>query len=156
MKEQQESTTKSQADVSYAAALRELAVSAQELLHNEVGLVKAELADSVSRAGRHIALTALFGALVALSLLPLIAFLVIALGDYLDGRYWLSSLITACAFAAIGGPLAWRAYIRLTTEDFTLPRTRQSLDRNAIAVQSRVEDLKNMSTGESHENTQLH
>src|SRR5262245_38764927 len=114
---------------SYGSLLREVADSAKDLVHSEVGLIKAELKESIRRAAAHSAQATIFGALLALSLIPFMAFLVIGLGDLLDGRYWLSSLIVAAIFALGGGYMTYVSYDNLKNEDFTLPHARRGLDR---------------------------
>lgn len=131
---------------SYGSVLRDVVESGAHLLHDEVALLKAELARSVASARDHLTQAALFGTLVALSVLPFMAFLVIGLGVLLDGRYWLSSLLVGLVFASVGGALAYRAWLKLKAEDFTLPRTRRSLGKDALAVQSKVEDVKDAAT----------
>ncbi|MBX3021174.1 MAG: phage holin family protein [Bdellovibrionales bacterium] len=136
---------------SYASALRDVVGSAKDLLHSEVGLVKAELSDHAHRIARHSARGAIFGALVALSVIPFMAFLVIGLGELLDGRYWLSSLIIAVIFGAGGATLAYQAYQLLKEEDFSLPRARRGLERQMESVQEKVQEIKTTVKGEANE-----
>lgn len=136
---------------SYGTVLRDLAHSATELVHSELALAKAEFRESIKRAANHTAQGAVFGALVALSAIPFMAFLVIGLGELLDGRYWLSSLIVAVLFGVGGGYMAWLSYQNLKQEDFSLPRARRGLERQRDAVQEKVEEIKTTIRGETYE-----
>lgn len=132
---------------SYSAILRELAGSAKDLVRDELGLVKAELTQSARNVGRHSKQAAIFGGLLAISVLPFVAFLVIGLGEILNGMYWLSSLIVALVFAALGAPLAYRAFNKITEEDLQLPRTRETLQQEKRAVQKKMKNLQHATTG---------
>lgn len=127
---------------SIGQVLREVGASAKDLLHSEADLARAELKEATSRLGKHSAQAAVFGAMVAISVLPFLAFLVIGLGNILDGRYWLSSLIVALVCAGVGGFFAFRAYKKLKAQDLTLPHTRRSLERGKDAVVDRVSEVK--------------
>jgi len=135
----------------YSEALHELVSSAKDLMQKEVGLIKAEVTSSTHKFTRHAVQAAIFGGLLALSLLPFIAFLVIGLGELLEGRYWLSSLIVAVVFAVVGGGLAYRAYRKIAGEDFKLPRTKASLERQSYAVRNKVDELKYAAKGGHYE-----
>ncbi len=141
---------------SYSAILRELGSSAKELVQNEINLMKSEITTAVSRATDHAKQAALFGGLLAISVFPFLAFLVIGLGNLLDGRYWLSSLIVAVVCAAVGGPLAYRAFLKIRDEDLKLHYTKEALDRGLQTVQRKLGDIKDAAKGEHHETAHIH
>lgn len=141
---------------SYSSILRELGTSAKELVQNEIYLMKSEIKKSVKNVSDHAKQAAIFGGLMALSILPFIAFLVIGLGVLLDDRYWLSSLIVAIVFAAIGGPLAYRAFRKIRDEDLDLHYSKEALDRGLQTVQRKFEDIKDAAKGEHHETVHVH
>jgi hypothetical protein len=145
-------------DLSYAEALKEVGISTKDVIQSELALIKAEFQYETRRAGRHVTQIAIFGGLVALSVLPLIAFLVIGLGNLMGGRYALSSLIVALVFAIVGGAMAYRAYKQLKEEDLKFSRTRKSLDLEAGVVQAKVDDVKNAANpkGARYESHRLH
>lgn len=134
----------------YVQILREIGDGAKALARSEIALIRAEIELEIKAATKHLQQTAVFGGLVALSVLPFLAFLVIGLGDLLDGRYWLSSLIVAVACAAVGGTLAFRAYRRLKERDLTLPRSRRSIRESADELKDEVEDIKDAVKGDFH------
>jgi membrane-associated phospholipid phosphatase len=135
----------------YSSAIRELATSAKDLIEKEIGLVKAEVVSSAHKVSRHSTQAAVFAGLLAVSIIPFIAFLVIGLGEILDGRYWLSSLIVAVVFAVVGGVFAYRAFKKITEEDLQLPRTKATLEREKMAVQNKIDELKYAAKGGRYE-----
>ena len=150
---QQKTNSESQ---SYGSLLRELGTSAKELVQNEIKLMTSELKVSAKNVAEHAGQAALFGGLLAISVFPFLAFLVIGLGELLDGRYWLSSLIVAVLCAAIGGPLAYRAYHKIKDKDLNFPYTKEALDRGLQTVQRKLEDIKDAAKGEHHETVHIH
>jgi hypothetical protein len=131
---------------STGSVLREVGVSVKDLIQSEIMLAKAEIKDSISVFSKHASQVGIFGALAAISVLPFLAFLVIGLGNVLDGRYWLSSLLVSIFCASVGGALAFQAYKKIKREDFSLPRTRHSIDREKHLVSDRVQDIKETSS----------
>jgi hypothetical protein len=143
-------------NLSYGSVLRELGNSTKDLIQSEIHLITSELKQSGETFAKHSAQAAAFGALLALSVLPFIAFLVIGLGEILGDRYWLSSLIVAVIFAAIGGPFALNAFRKIKSEDFKFTRTRASVDRGAQVMKAKVEEVKDAAKGERYEQNSLH
>lgn len=141
---------------SYGSLLRELGTSAKELVQSELKLMASEVKASTKNVAEHAGQAALFGGLLAISVFPFLAFLVIGIGELLDGRYWLSSLIVAIVCAAIGGPLAYRAYLKIRNKDLNFPYTKETLDRGLQTVQRRIEDIKDAAKGERHETVHVH
>lgn len=127
---------------SLGAVLRDIGVSAKDLIQSEINLFKTELKDSAQKVGKHSAQVAIFGALLVLSVLPFMAFLVIGLGKMLDDRYWLSSLIVAIVFAAIGGGFAYRSFKKIKSDDVDLSHARSGLGRELQAFKDGLNDLK--------------
>ncbi len=127
---------------SLGAVLRDIGVSAKDLIQSEIDLIKIELKDSAAKVGKHSAQVAMFGVLFALSIIPFMAFLVIALGEVLDDNYWLSSLIVAIVFAAVGGALAYRAYNKIKTEDVNMHHARDGWGREIDALKEKINELK--------------
>lgn len=131
---------------SFGTLFRDLGASAKNMIRSEVDLALAELKENVKQAGKHSAQAAMFGALAALSVLPFLAFLVIGLGDLLDGRYWLSSLIVSIVCALGGGIPAYAAFKRLKAQDMTLYRTKETLQHQNRVVKDQMENLKDATT----------
>ena len=92
-----------------SAIFKRLTGDSADLVRHEVALAKAELRETGSMLAAD---AAKVGAALALALagaLALTAFLVIALGNLLDGRYWLSALLVGAVMLAVGAVLAKNA-----------------------------------------------
>lgn len=131
-------------ETSYAYAIREVLASSKDLLRAEITLAKEEAKTVAGRVARHSAQAALFGALLVMSFLPFLAFLVIGLGDLLGNRYWLSSLIVAVLAAGIGGFMAYRAFRKIADEDLGMPATRRTLEREADVISGEFDKVRNL------------
>jgi len=118
----------SKSEQSYSSLVKELLSSSKELISNEITLAKEEFRETASGFFKHALEVAAFGGLVALSTIPLMAFLVIGLGELLGGNYWLSSLLVGIVCAGIGGALAYRSFQKIKESDLDLPRTRRTLE----------------------------
>jgi len=145
------SSSGSARDRSYSSVIRELGSSAKDLIQSEINLMTAELKHAGQDVARHSAQAAAFGALLALSIFPFLAFIVIGLGELLAGRYWLSSLIVAVVCAVIGGALAYRAYKKLKDNDLKFNHTKAGLNRGLAAVQRKSGQVKEAARGEHYE-----
>lgn len=132
---------------SVGSVVGELISSFKDVLKSEADLVRAEVKDAAPNIGKHSTQAALFGALLAISVFPFLAFLVIGLGNILDGRYWLSSLIVAIVCATVGGVMAFRAYKKIKDEDLKFPRTQRSFERITETLSGKVQELKSVSAG---------
>lgn len=132
---------------SIGSSLREVGNSVKDLLQSEVNLAKTEMREASQSFGRHSAQAAIFGGLLAVSVLPFLAFLVVGLGRVMNGNYWLSSLIVAVICAAVGGSFAYRAYQKMKQDPISLPRSRESLERSKDVVTDRVKELQNTKPG---------
>ncbi|MFN8790699.1 MAG: phage holin family protein [Bdellovibrionales bacterium] len=141
---------------SLGSVMKEIGNSAKDLIQSEVSLFKVELKSTAQIAVRHAIQLFMFGLLLVLSVFPMIAFLVIALGRALEDRYWLSSLIVAVVFAGVGGLLAYRAYKKLKDVDFTLPRTKAALNTEISSAQKKFDEVKSAAKGERHESPTIH
>lgn len=128
-----------------ASVVRALVRSTKDLAKSEIALVKADVKNSVREVGKHSAQAAIFGSLVALSVIPFLAFLVIGLGELLQGRYWLSSLLVSLGSALIGGALAYRAYDKIKNHDIDFQESKIVFSREVDAIKTQVHELKNRS-----------
>ena len=135
---------------SYGSVLGEVISSAKDVLRSEVNLFITEFKQIQPNLTKHLGQAVMFGALMALSILPFLAFLVIGLGELLDGRYWLSSLIVSIACAAIGGPLAARSFAKIKNEDFKFNQTKRSLQEAFQVTTKSIEKIKSASKGNSY------
>ena len=124
-----------------------MTTSAKQLIQSEVELIKIELKDLTSEVTSHLTQVVLFGALVIVSVVPLLAAAVIALGDYWDGNYALSALIVGLACLAVGGIFGYRALSKLLNLDMTLPASTGSLKEGVETVQRKSSQLTTAMAG---------
>jgi len=92
---------------SIGALVRDLAAETNTLLRQEIELAKAELGEKVRTAGRGAGMFGGAGVAGLLALGSLTACLIALLATALD-HVWLSALIVALLWAAIGAALAMR------------------------------------------------
>lgn len=138
-------------DRTYGAVMKEIGSSTKDLIQSEINLIVVELKQISQNVARHTTEVIAFGGLLALSVIPFLAFLVIGLGILLDGRYWLSSLIVSVVCALIGGPLAARAFKKIKEDDLRMPHAKTALEKEVATFQRKFEDLKTTAKGEHHE-----
>jgi hypothetical protein len=138
-------------DRTYIEILKELIASAKNVVQSETRLLRTEIDLHVQHAKAHTTQLVVFAALMLLSVLPFLAFLVIGLGEVLDGRYWLSSLIVALLCAGIGGAFAYRAFRKLKGQDLALPETQETVEKGVDRIQQRTKDLSIQAQGGFHE-----
>lgn len=135
----------------YGEVFSEMMESTKEVLRSEINLLSTEFKEFFPKFTKHIQQAAFFGALLVLSAIPFLAFLVIGLGELLDGRYWLSSLIVWVFCAGIGSPLYRRAMRKIATEDFQFTQTKKSLSKAFSTTKEKVEIVKSaVIKGENH------
>ena len=142
--------------LSSGAILREVGKSVKDLMHSEVNLVTLELKESGKKIVHDLKKTLAFGALLALSSIPFMAFLVLGLGQLLDDRYWLSSLIVSVVFAGLGGPLALLFFKRITNGDLQLAHTKNSLSRGYRIFKQKIDQVREAAKGEKYDKNKIH
>lgn len=128
---------------SYSSILKDITTSSAQLLRSEIRLVKEEVAATSSRLASHSRKALLGLVLLMMSLPPFVAFLVIGLGNILDGRYWLSAILVSLTLAASGSALVYATLRKLKGEDLWLPATRQSLEREAEVISTNLDNVRN-------------
>jgi hypothetical protein len=126
--------------------LKNISEDAFALLQAEFDIFQHELRSLLPRAEKDMQRALLFVTISALSALPFLAFLVIGLGELLNQRYWLSSLIVAVLCFAIFKPLARKSYYKLTRQNFHFIQTKQALMQGLNAVQAKMKDVAQAAT----------
>jgi uncharacterized membrane protein YqjE len=142
---------------SYVALMREMTSSAKNIIQSEIALAKAELKETGPALAKHTSQMVLFATLAVLSVFPLLAFAVIGLGHLLGNEFWLSALIVGVLCAAIGAPLAYRAFKKLKNDDLKFDRTVEGLENGARAIRSTAKNIADSLEGDRYEpNQTLH
>lgn len=126
----------------FGSLFRDLGASAKNLIRSEVELALAELKENINEVSSLTQRAMFLGVLAAASLIPFFAFLVIGLGELLEGRYWLSSLIVTVVWALATGVPAYLAYRRLKDHQLGMPRTKAQLAHHQRVVKDQMENLK--------------
>ena len=137
--------------MSYGEILREVGRSTKDMIQSEVNLVGTELKQITKDLGSHLGQVDIFGALLGLSVLPFLAFAVIGLGELLQGRYWLSSLIVAVVCAVVGGGMAYRAYRKIVSFDLNFSRVKDTVARDANRIEATIEQVTDAVKGAHNE-----
>lgn len=132
---------------SYREILSHIVHDVAELARNEYHLAHLESREVGYRLTRHALLAAIFGGILAVSVLPLVAFLVIGLGELLGGNYWLSSLIIGVLGVSLGGSVSYAFIKKIKDDDLRLPHTRTALKASSEVIGDRLDEIKSASKG---------
>lgn len=129
-------------DTSLGELFRRLTSDTTDLLRSEVELAKAEARETGTRLAKDAARIGIAAAMALVGMLALSAFLVIALGLALDGRYWLSSLIVGVAAAGVGYVLLQSALRDIRERGVTPKQTIDSLRETAQWAKEEAREVK--------------
>jgi hypothetical protein len=135
----------------HSASASEVKDSATGLLKSELRLAAAEIKHATGHVKAQSTTLLIASGAALLGLLPMMAFLVIGLGDILNHNYWLSSLIVFLVFTGIGGLVAYGAVKKMKAGDLSLPRTRRSLSETADGLSRTADELKDTARVRMHE-----
>lgn len=135
---------------SYGDIFREVTSSAKQLLKSEVELIKVELKDLSTQVSSHLSQAILFGAMIIVSIVPLLASAVIALGQYWNDNYALSSLVVGLISMAASFYFGSRAIGKLTSVP-VMPASSSSLAEGAEAVQRKTGQVAEAVAGDKNE-----
>jgi uncharacterized membrane protein YqjE len=122
--------------------------AATDLLKNEARLAHVEVTEAVTSMQKIGQRMALAYALMISGLAPLMAAVILILGEMWGGRYWLSSLVVAVAFSGTGLAL-YAFFTRKFKESMSLSATRRSVEMASDTVQNKIDQLK-QTIGGSH------
>jgi uncharacterized membrane protein YqjE len=135
----------------YASLLREIGVSIQELIHNEIQLLTAELKLVSHQASQRLERLLLFGFFLVLSGIAFLSFLIMGLGSLMNDQYWMSALLVSLGFFVLGSPIFLKSYSIFKKNRFPLPQTKASFQQEVKSVKNKFDELKR-STIEKGEN----
>jgi hypothetical protein len=121
--------------------LGDLYRNSKTVAQQEVILIKEETKAVGEKTKTHGVLIASFGALAVLSVFPFMAFMILGLGRLMDDNYWLSSLIVAVLFAAVGGGVALASWKKMKA-DLKFPRTKSTFRRIVDFLEMETTKLK--------------
>lgn len=135
---------------SYGEILTDIASSAKQIVISDAELFFSELNKVTSKLGNESKKFALFTILLALSSIPIMAFLIIGLGVLLDGQYWLSALIVGAVFSITGVVGIMMALKRLSKVNLKFPNTKRMVEREKRILESELRNLKSTIKGGLH------
>ncbi len=118
--------------------LKELMFNCSALVRSEIKLAAAEARENALQATRGFARAAGFFGIAYFGAIALLAFTIIGLGELLQGRYWLSSLLIGLILGIPGILLGLRELRELSPEN-TFTVTRASLHEDEILLQNTAE-----------------
>jgi uncharacterized membrane protein YqjE len=122
--------------------MRRLGTDTSGLVREEMALARLEMKENARafaldsvKAGVGLGLALVGG-------LALSAFLVIVIGNALDGAYWAGALIVGGVFALVGGVLAWRAIKDLKERGVAPEQTVESLKEGKRWASAEAQDFR--------------
>ncbi len=135
---QNNSTTKK----SYSEVLTDLNRTTKALILNDLKLVNQDLKKIGKDLKTHTSSLAVFGCLFLLSAIPLLIFSILLLGEALNDRYWLSSLIIGVTLFAGGYFGVMYFYRKLKRINFKLEKTSFALKREGEIIYRQFNKLQ--------------
>lgn len=130
-----------QMEPSIGDLIRQLTADSTALFRQEIRLAKVEVRETASAMTRDLIKIGVALGLALVGVLALTAFLIVALGDLMD-NYWLSALIVAVVYLAIGGILAKNAMNDMKKRQVKPEETIRTLQEDKAWAQREVRDLK--------------
>lgn len=130
-----------QTEPSIGDLVRQLTADSTALFRQEIRLAKVEVRETASAMTRDLIKIGVALGLALVGVLALTAFLIVALGDLMD-NYWLSALIVAVVYLAIGGILAKNAMNDMKKRQVKPEETIRTLQEDKAWAQREVRDLK--------------
>lgn len=126
---------------------RELSADSSRLLRQEIGLARTEVRQTVRALRRDLTRLGIGGAVAAVGLLTLLAFVVALLGDLLGDEYWLSALIVAVVLLGVGAAMAYSAVSDLRRRQVAPTETLQSLRATQRWAGQEVQEIRSVIGG---------
>lgn len=133
-------------DQSVGELFRQLTTDSSHLIRQEINLAKTELKETGTRLGQAGAKLGIAIGVAISGLLALTAFLVIGLGDLMNGNYWLSALIVGIAFIGTAAALAKRAKALISERPIGVPETAGTLREDAQWAKEEAQAFKRQFT----------
>lgn len=127
---------------SLSSLFRQLADDGRTLVQQEITLAKAEVRSSIVGVVKGTGTIAFGIGLLLIAVFVFTAFLVLALGALLDGRYWLSSLIVAGVLALLGALALFLGGRGMRSQELKPERTMATLRENKDWARAEVQQIK--------------
>lgn len=134
---------------SYIDLFSDMGLTAKDIVQNDIALALSELKQIKVNLIKQSIKTITYGFFLALSIFPLLTFAVLALGQVLDGRYWLSAFLIGAVLAVVGSVGIILAMKKIRNIDFKFSKTKAALTKEKQAVYSHVSKIQNAMKGDS-------
>ena len=128
---------------SYLQIIAKISRTAKVVVQNDLRIMTTELKKIGSEVKGETAKIAIFGYIFMISAIPLLVFAILALGNALNGQYWLSALIIGVTLCVAGIVGMSYAYKKLTSLNFKLSKTRSALKREGEIISREFNRLQN-------------
>jgi hypothetical protein len=132
---------------SYATILGDIGSTAKDIFVNDLALVVSEVKLAQKKIASESKHVAVFGLITLLGVFPLLAFLILIIGQAL-GNYWLSSLIVGALFSIIGMIGLLAAFKKIKDIDLEFAKTKAAIKKEGEAIFSQVSKIQDAVKGE--------
>lgn len=129
-----------QTQKSYADLLREITQNAKDLVSSEIDLIKTEAKSAFQKVASHSVGLGIGSWLLIVSPVAIFVSVVLLLGEYLNGQYWLSALIVGLSGMIVGGVLTKIAVKKISDID-AMSVTKKSLEKVSKRTKQDAQDL---------------
>lgn len=134
--------TRGMEEASFGELLRKLADDSADLIRQEAELVKLEMKEAARAITMDLVKIGVALGIAGVGGLALTAFLILVLGNLLDGAYWASSLIVGGVFLLIGGLLAYSGIKDLKKRSFKPEETIETLKEDRDWAKREAQELR--------------
>lgn len=122
--------------------LRELADESASLVRQEVNLARLEMKETAAAFAKDAVRLGIAAGLAVAGGLALTAFLVLVIGNLLNGAYWAGALIVGVVFLLIGGLMAKSAVNDMKKIDVRPEQTIETLGEDKRWLQREARDFR--------------
>lgn len=122
--------------------LRELATESASLVRQEVGLARLEMKETATAFAKDAVRLGIAAGLAMAGGLALTAFLILVVGNLLNGAYWAGALIIGALLLLIGGLMARSAVADMKKIDVKPEETIESLGEDRRWLQREARDFR--------------
>lgn len=124
-------------DDGIVSEFKQLTRGALGLIRSEIHLAGAETRYAIKDGTKRTVTLGICGALSVMGLLSLLAFMVIGLGELVDGRYWLSALMVSALLLVPAAAVALSA-IKILKQDVSFQNTKKDLQRSKVLLKDHL------------------
>lgn len=128
----------------YFKILAEISRTAKSLIQNNIQLLNQELKILGRDIKGQTTKIAIFGFLFVISAIPLLIFAILALGEALNGQYWLSALIIGVVLFVAGYLGVTYAYRKLKNLNYKLSKTTSAIQKEGEVISREFRKLQHI------------